>query len=204
MRTPHRIGARARKRGSLGVRKSHYLERAWDAFVGCNINPRLANSGLRRALANVQRVLMIDPKNYDALILLGHVELELDRAGDGAVQAEECYRKAISLDPSNPEAYWAQATLFQETGELRQAERLARYSIRLLLRESDPDPSDLETGYLTLTDILIQLGRCSAARRTLRQALRRVPTPFMHSMVRSTLAKIGSRRTTPRQIPRNN
>lgn len=190
MRLPHRIGARVRKRGSLEVRKSHYLELAWDAFVGCNTNPRLANSGLRRALANVQRVLMIDPKNYDALILLGHVELELDRAGDGAVRAEECYRKAISLDPHNPEAYWAQATLFQETGELRQAERLARYSIRLLLRESDPDPSDLETGYITLADILIQLGRHGAARRTLRQALRRVPTPFMHRMVRSTLAKI--------------
>jgi tetratricopeptide (TPR) repeat protein len=110
-------------------------------------------------------VVQRHPDSALAFTNLGNAEAKLGHAA----QAEEAFRKALSIDLTSRDALNNLAWLLYENHRLDEAESLARRAI------AQPGPD----GYLildTLARVLVAKGACDEAMRTFQQAIDAVPS----------------------------
>jgi hypothetical protein len=169
------------------VRAEEYLDRARELFGFSDLKPTL----LRQALTKARRSLLLDPRNYDTLVLLGSIYSDFDDPQSTA-QALQYYDQAISLRPEKPGGYDAKAGLLMYwLHQPEEAERLARKALSLSVRSSEACEF-LELRYTTLIDILIGRKKYASAGWVIRRALRDCPSEFMRDMVEQPLKEIES------------
>jgi len=118
---------------------------------------------LERAKADLERALVIDPKNFLAWTLRGEL-LSLDGQYDAAL---ESYQRAIDIRPNWNVPYLDRASLYQERGQLPQA-----------LAEMDRSV-DLSQGsainHLLRSVLRFEIGDLAGSQRDADQALRYAP-----------------------------
>jgi len=167
-----------------------YHQRASRLFTSSRLSQPEYNKTLREALVNAQRSLMLDPDNYDTLVLIG--EIYFDIGDDSSIhRALECYDRAIGLCPDRPDAYAGKANLMlYDFDAPDDAELLARKALRLSQKTGE-DPELLEMNYICLLNVLEARGKLGAARWLIRQALNKNPSDFMQEMAESTLKRMG-------------
>lgn len=178
---------RSRPRTRLRARAEEYLDRAGELFGFSDLRPAL----LRQALIKARKSLLLDPRNYDTLVLLGQIYSNFDDPKSTA-QASRYYDQAITLRPQSPDAYDAKAGLLMFwLHRPEEAERLARKALALSVRSGKASES-LELRYTTLIDILVGRKKYAQARWLIRRALRDCPTELMGDMVEKPLQEIES------------
>jgi tetratricopeptide (TPR) repeat protein len=179
---------RSHPRIRLKARAEEYLQRATDLFIFSeDSRPAL----LREALAIARRSLLLDPRNYETLVLLGNIISDIDDP-NSIDQALHYYNQAIALRPECPDAYRSKAGLLMFwLNEPEEAERLARRALTLSLRSGEAS-ENLEFCYANLIDILVEREKFARARWYIRRALRDCPGEFMSDMVAQPLKQIES------------
>jgi len=178
---------RSHPRISLKARAEEYLDRASDLYIFSeDSRPAL----LREALAIARRSLLIDPQNYEALLLLGNIISDIDDP-KCLPQALRYYDQAIALQPEIPDGYDAKAGLLMYwLDQPEEAELVARKALALSVHRGEVS----EYCYSTLIDILIGRKKFAQARRLIRRALRDCPSESMEDMVAQPLKEIESSR----------
>lgn len=178
---------RSHPRISLKTRAEEYLDRARDLYIFSeDSRPAL----LREALAIARRSLLIDPQNYEALLLLGNIISDIDDP-KCIPQALRYYDQAIALHPEIPDGYDAKADLLMYwLDRPEEAELLARKALALSVQSGEVS----EYCYSTLIDILIGRKKFAQARRLIGRALRDCPGESMEDMVAQRLKEIESSR----------
>ncbi|MGA9721718.1 MAG: hypothetical protein WBQ86_04635 [Candidatus Binatus sp.] len=179
------------------ARAEKYLDRAGELYgFSDDSNPAL----LREALITAKKSLLLDPQNYETLVLLGNIYSNFDDPKSTA-QALRYYDQAIALRPESPDAYGAKASLLMYwLHEPEEAERLARKALALSERTGEALESlehelsvvALEFSYATLIDILIGRKKYAQAQWLIRKSLRDCPSEFMRGMVEQPLKEIES------------
>lgn len=76
-----------------------------------------ARSNYEISLLSVEKSLEVDPKNYRASILKGHI---LSAMGE-PMEAMDCYDKAISLDPLKSDAWYSKGVVLDDLGRYNEA-----------------------------------------------------------------------------------
>ena len=161
------------------------MDRARELFGFSDLKPAL----LRPALIAARKSLMLDPRNYNTLVLLGSIYSDFDDPKSTA-QALRHYDRAIALRPESPDGYDAKAGLLMHWFHRpEEAERLARKAVALSVRTGEASEF-LELRYMTLIDILIGRKKYAQARWFIRRALRDCPSEFMRDMVEQPLKEI--------------
>ncbi|WP_417033693.1 hypothetical protein [Dolichospermum circinale] len=94
----------------------------------------LADEGyLTEAISQCQKYLQVDITSVEAYLLCGQIH----QAQGLESQAEECFQKAVYLDPKNPEALLHLTLLKEQKGDMIKAKILRQRLQRLqLLREN--------------------------------------------------------------------
>ena len=183
----------------LKVRAEEYLDRARDLYI---FSEDSRPASLRKALTIARKSLLLDPRNYDALILLGDIISDIDDPKT-LDQALGYYDQAIALRPEGPNGYAAKAGLLMYwLDQPEEAERLARKALALSKRSGKASESleyelsviALEHSYSTLIDILIGRKKFAQARWLIRRALRDCPSEIMSDRVAQPLKEIESSR----------
>ena len=173
------------RRVPLKARAEEYLERARVQFGFSHQRPDL----LREALINARKALLLDPRNCEALNLLGSIYTHFDDP-KSTTQALRCYDDAVALYPKCPDAYDGKADLLMYwLNQPEEAESLARKALALAKRNGEPSDS-LEFFHVTLIDILVGRKKYAQARWAIRKALRDCPSEFMSNMVEQPLKEI--------------
>jgi tetratricopeptide (TPR) repeat protein len=171
----------------LKARAEEYLDRARELFAFSDLKPAL----LKKALITARKSLMLDPRNYDTLVLLGSIHSDFDNPKSTA-QALRHYNRAIALRPESPDGYDAKAGLLMHwLHRPEEAERLARKALALSVLTGEASEF-LELRYMTVIDILIARKKYAQARWLIRRALRDCPSEFMRDMVEQPLKEIDS------------
>jgi tetratricopeptide (TPR) repeat protein len=180
--TEKRLRQRLRPRASLKQKANKYLSASRKAFVGQVVNGKL-QANLHEALTKARQGLMLDPSNYELLILAGDIVSESEEdSPDGLRNALEYYARAISLHPKEADAYLSKALTLHGAGRANLAVIEARQALRLMKASNPTDVRGIELAYTTLIDILVDLHRFTEVRATIRSALKHVPTKFMREM----------------------
>lgn len=146
---------------------------------------------LRNAAAKAKRALLLDPENYEALVLLGNIYLALD--GEEAIaEALRYLDQAIALQPGEADAYDSKAhALMYYVDRPEEAERYARKAVSLAKTTAE-DPEFLKLYYMTLIDILILRKKYGKARWMIRRAIRDCPGGLMTEAAKTSLKEIES------------
>jgi len=179
---------RNRPRILLKARAEEYLDRARELY-GFSDDSHPAS--LRKALITAKKSLLLDPRNYETLVLLGEIISDFDDSKSTA-QALRYYNQAIALRPESPAGYDAKAGLLMYwLHQPEEAERVARKALALSVRSGEATEF-LEARYLTMIDILIGRKKYAQARWFIRKALRDCPSESMRGMVEQPLKEIES------------
>jgi tetratricopeptide (TPR) repeat protein len=184
-----------KKRKDSGRRRIENAERyhtkASDLFICTESDSPDASRDLRVALVNIKRALMLDPDNYEYLVLTGNILFALD---DTALAAEALgyYDRAISIEPENPDAYDSKSGVlmyWSEPPDEVEAERLARKAATLAER-AEEESELLALTYSNLFGILESRKKFAELRWTIRKALKRCPSEFLKDLAEATLMRI--------------
>jgi tetratricopeptide (TPR) repeat protein len=179
---------RSNPRVWLKAKADEYLDRASDLYIFGEDNRAAV---FREALAIAKRSLLLDPRNYKILVLIGDIISDIDdtRSID---QALRYYNQAIALRPECPDAYQSKAGLLMFwLNRPEEAERHARKALALSLRSGEGSEG-LEFSYASLIDILVERKKFARARWYIRRALRDCPSEFMSDLVAQPLKEIES------------
>jgi cytochrome c-type biogenesis protein CcmH/NrfG len=167
-----------------------YHQRASRLFTSSDPDRPDCRKKLKEALASAKRALMLDPDNYESLVLMGEIYFDLGDARS-IYQAQECYDRAITLSPKRPDAYAGKANLMlYDLNAPDEAELLARKALRLS-QEAGEDPELLEMNYIGLLNVLEARGKFASAKWLVRRALSTNPSDFMRGIANSTLKRMG-------------
>jgi tetratricopeptide (TPR) repeat protein len=171
----------------LKARAEKYLDRARDLYIFSeDSRPAL----LREALIMARKALLIDPRNYETLLLMGNIIADIDDP-KCIPQALRYYDQAISLRPQIPDGYDAKADLLMYwLDQPEEAELIARKALALSVHSGELS----EFSYSTLIDILIGRKKFAQARWLIRKALRDCPSEVMRDMVAMPLKEIEASR----------
>jgi tetratricopeptide (TPR) repeat protein len=167
-----------------------YRAKASDLFVWTDSDSPSERRNLETALVNIKRALLLDPDNYEFLVLAGDILCSLDDEASVAA-ALEYYERAIRLEPENPDAYDSKSSLLMywtEPPEAAEAERLARKAVALAIMRGDPE--SLELKYSNLIGVLETRHKFDALRWTIRQALKKCPSEFLKDLTEATLKRV--------------
>ena len=118
------------------------------------------SGNLTEAYRHCSKICEIENGNPNAWVMLGRI---YTKAGD-PVQAEYCFRRAVTLDPSNADAYNRLAGVLLALNRLGEAEKICRYALGI-------DPANAEI-YANLGNVLCTQGRQREAAASYRQALK--------------------------------
>jgi tetratricopeptide (TPR) repeat protein len=174
---------RSHPRISLKTRAEEYLDRASDLYI---FSEDSRPAMLREAFVIARKSLLIDPQNYEALLLLGNIISDIDDP-KCIPQALRYYDQAIALRPEIPDGYDAKAGLLMYwLDQPEEAELLARKALSLSVHRGEVS----EFCYSTLIDILIGRKKFAQARWLIRRALCDCPSELMEDMVAMPLKEI--------------
>lgn len=81
---------------------------------------RIDESMAKKAIEQYRLVSEQDPKDIDSLIMLGRIE----RVINDSVDAEAAFKKAMAVDPSNPDAVTGLASVYSDRGDAKTAASL--------------------------------------------------------------------------------
>jgi tetratricopeptide (TPR) repeat protein len=178
---------RKNARAGVKAKAEEYLDRARELYGFSNSDPAL----LRGALIKARKSLLLDPENYETLILLGDIFTDFDDPKFTA-QALRHYERAIAVRPEDPAGYEGKASLLMYwLHRPHEAEILARKALALSVHNGEVQEL-LEFRYTTLIDILVGRKKYGPARWLIRRALRDCPSEFMRGVVELPLKEIES------------
>ena len=181
---------------SVRTSAAKYLREAEDRFVlsgkglvDKDSDPAEDEANVRSALIIAKRALLLDPSNYEAIVLIGNLYGDSDDARSTSL-ALEYYDRAIQIDPEAPDAYASKAgLLLYDLNRPQEAEPLANGALALSIRNEDT-VTQLELTYLLLIDIFLAQKRFWKARATIREALRKCPGTLMDAIARNARKEI--------------
>ncbi len=163
-----------------------YLDEALKLFVGRATKTGFVDTNLSGALVCVKRALIVQPDNYDALILMADILGELNESPDALSQAIELYDRAIALQPNNPEGISAKARTLLDAGKAESGEIEARKAWQLVMQNTasvELEEGDVQDACQLLADSLIELKKPKEAIAILRDALEHEHTESMVNML---------------------
>jgi tetratricopeptide (TPR) repeat protein len=144
---------------------------------------------LRDAEIKAKKGLLLDPENYELLVLLAHIHLDRDEFTEGLRYLDQ----AIALAPDQARAYDSKAqVLIDYLDKPVEAESCARKALSLS-KKTGEEPEFLEFRYSTLIDILVARKKYAEARWIVKRALRDCPSDFMKIAVKGAM-EVGSDR----------
>jgi TolB-like protein/DNA-binding winged helix-turn-helix (wHTH) protein/Flp pilus assembly protein TadD len=146
--------------------------RKWQAVTG--LIPR--EEGYRDARAAVERALALNPDLAEAHTQMGRIKEQVDFDWTGA---DASYRRAVTLDPGNPEAIILAAGSAVILGRLDEALPLTRRAV-------DLDPLNVH-GWEGLGEIEFRRGKLDEAEADLKKAHELRPDYFLSSMFLSEI-----------------
>jgi tetratricopeptide (TPR) repeat protein len=130
------------------------------------------------AIFHFKRALALNPQLLEALFNLGNIYI--DRIGYPQA-AEDCFRKALALEPDNPEAKAGLASMLRFQGKYEDALELINSAI-----ERDPENYSALAGK---ADVLERMGRHYEAYTIIRELLESDPNNPMGADILSRLCK---------------
>ncbi|HEY6299942.1 MAG TPA: hypothetical protein VIW95_09920 [Candidatus Binatus sp.] len=158
-------------------------------LVDNDADPAEDEANVRSALISAKRALLLDPSNYEAIVLIGDLYGDSDDARSTSL-ALEYYDRAIQIDPEAPDAYASKAgLLLYDLNRPHEAEPLAQRALALSIRNRDT-VTQLELTYLLLIDIFLAQKRFWKARAIIREALRKCPGTFMDAVAKNARKEI--------------
>jgi tetratricopeptide (TPR) repeat protein len=181
---------------SVRTSAAKYLREAGDRFllsgkglVDKDADPAEDEANVRSALISAKRALLLDPSNYEAIVLIGNLYGDSDDARSTSL-ALEYFDRAIGLDPEAPDAYASKAELLlYDLNRPDEAEPLAQRALALSIRNEDT-VTQLELTYQLLIEIFLAQKRFWKARAVIREALRRCPGTFMDAVAKNARKEI--------------
>jgi tetratricopeptide (TPR) repeat protein len=123
---------------------------------------KLDEAMLNKAIEQYQKISQLDPKDADALVMLGRLE----KVAQNSAEAEKAYKKALEVDPENEDALTGLAIIYSDLGNSTEA-------ARLLKQLSDKNPSSKSLRALAAT--YEQMKEYALAAQTLQRALEMSP-----------------------------
>lgn len=179
---------RQQRKESLQKKADRYQEKASDLFISSE-GPH-GGEDLRTALGQARKALLLDPTNYDTIVLIAHIYADIGDQ-ESVANAREFYDRATEIEPSNPRAYISKAELLMyELNDPDEAEAIARKALSLARRDPETKES-LDLAYTTLMDILESRGKLQELRWIMRQALKQAPTELLRDAVNDKMKKLG-------------
>ncbi len=125
----------------------------------------------------MKKSLLLNPKNYQAIILLGDIESE-----NGSLKkALKLYDKAIRLKPNDPDAYDSKANTLLGEGNAKRAIPVARKALELVGKRKLKS-TQLELIYDTLISSLFEAGKCNEAFSLLKKAYKKTHFSLLKSL----------------------
>ncbi len=168
------ILARAKTLGSLALRA---YQRALEAA-----ELLLAAGRVEQAVGKLFAVLKRFPRHPEMARLVGQLASEQGELG----MAQEAYRLLVELEPQNVDALVSLATLLADEGQMREAEQLLQRAMEV--------GQDSFLPAFALGALKVAQDQLAAARRLLRQALAKEPSPvsaFLLGLVELRLGRLG-------------
>lgn len=129
------------------------------------------NGQIHEAFAACQRVLALEPHNFDAVLLVGKV---VNRLGQQAM-AENLLRAALSIQPDSVDALSELGSVLTSQGKLEQA-------LECLLKTHELEPTAKSN--FNVATVLFDLGRMNEALQYCQKALSIAPD-FLPALVRA-------------------
>ncbi|MDR3747283.1 MAG: protein kinase [Acidobacteriota bacterium] len=165
------------------LRSAAYSEAAQEGFVD-------TNEGFRRARADAEQAIALDPNSAAGYLALANVQIKYDFNWQGA---EASLNKAAVLEPGRADLLGYRAELQEMLGNLKEAIELQKQAIAL-------DP--LQAGaYLVLSNQLYEAGRYEEANGALQKALELNPQhAFAHAGLGQILLAQGHRQEALAQM----
>ena len=165
------------------LRSAAYSEAAQEGFVD-------TNEGFRRARADAEQAIALDPNSAAGYLALANVQINYDFNWQGA---EASLNKAAVLEPGSADLLGYRAELQEMLGNLKEAIELQKQAIAL-------DP--LQAGaYLVLSNQLYEAGRYEEANGALQKALELNPQhAFAHAGLGQILLAQGHRQEALAQM----
>lgn len=80
----------------------------------------------KKAIEQYKLIAEQDPKDTDSLIMLGRI----DRVIDDSVGAEDAFKKAIAIEPDNPDAVTGLASVYADRGNAKDAANLLEQLVK--------------------------------------------------------------------------
>jgi pentatricopeptide repeat protein len=174
------------------TRAQKYVEEASDLFAFSMQGEPLATDEtmLKAAEVKARRALLLDPSNYDAAVLLGHILADYDDDPKASEAAILYYDLAMHLEPDHPEPYDGNASvLLWDLKQPAEAEVFARQAIALT-SQRQRDIDSIEVTYSTLIAALMEQGKFVDAREAMGEAEHRCPTEWMRELIANTLKEL--------------
>ena len=88
------------------------LARIFTHQIGDQQN-RIDETMLKKAIEQYQKIVELDPKDIDSLVMLGRLQKVAQNSGE----AEKAYKKALAIDPDSEEALVGLATVMADSGD---------------------------------------------------------------------------------------
>ena len=145
------------------VNSRRVLGRIYTRMIGDAQQGKVDETMLRKAIEQYDRIGVLDPKDTDALLMLGR----LQKMAQNSVEAEKAYKKILAIDPNNEDALTGLAIVYADLGNTKESSELLR-------RVAEKNPS-LRT-LTALAGQYEQLRDYAMAAETLKRTLEIAPT----------------------------
>lgn len=152
----------ALKQNPNDIAAHRLLARVFTSQIGDPQHQRMDDAMLKKAIEQYQKISELDPKDADALVMLGRLE----KAASNSAEAEKAYKKALEVDPENEDALTGLAIVYSELGNSSEA-------ARILKQLSDKNPSSKSLRALAAT--YEQMKEYALAAQALQRALEMNP-----------------------------
>jgi tetratricopeptide (TPR) repeat protein len=139
------------------------LARVFTSQIGDQQRNRIDQSMLAKAIEQYQKISEMDPKDADALVMIGR----LQKVAQNSVEAEKAYKKALEIDPNNEDALTGLALVYGDLGNTKEA-------ASMLQQLADKNPS--AKALRALAGTYEQMKEYALAAKSLQRALQLDPT----------------------------
>ena len=134
------------------------LARVYMRQIGDQQQNRIDESMLHKSIETYQKIVELDPKDTDSLVMLGR----LQKIAQNSAEAEKTYKRVLAQDPENEEALAGLAMVYLDLGNTTEASEI-------LKKLADKSPS--QRSLRQLASAYEQMKEYSLAAETLNRAL---------------------------------
>ena len=174
-----------RHRRPIAAESDKFLDEGRELFALSYAKGNIDLAMVREALVKAKRALLLNPSNYDALVLMGSIYSDLEES-DSYECALQAFDQAIQLEPDNYFAYSEKAGALLELNMPAEALAMAKKAITLASPDTE-EPENAQFAYLHLIEALFANSLFTEARDAIRKAVQECPTELMSSQAEKWL-----------------